>query len=208
MAGQKKEVDWQTLALDYRAGVKSMRLLSSEYGISTARIGQVADDRGWSRDLAAKIRARTQAKLESSILDGILDTEKSIAESDVVEANAQMQTCTIRQHRADIARSLALAMSLLEELEISTGDNALLRDLGRLMHAPDANGNDKLNQIYRKVITFPNRVDAMKKLSDILKVLIALERGAFGIDRKEADTGGAIDSLIKRVLIRQRSDCF
>ena len=208
MARQKKDVDWPALALDYRAGVKSMRLLSSEYGISTARIGQVADERGWSRDLAAKIRAKTQAKLERSILDGILDTEKSVAESEVVEANAQMQTCVIRQHRAGIARALALAMSLLEELEIATGDNALLRDLSRLMHAPDANGCDKLNQIYCKVITLPGRIDVMKKLSDILKVLIALERGAFSIDRKEADTGGAIDALIKRVMVRQRADCF
>ena len=208
MAGQKKEVDWQTLALDYRAGVKSMRLLSSEYGISTARIGQVADERGWSRDLAAKIRTMTQAKLERSILDGILDTEKSIAENDVVEANAQMQTCVIRQHRAYIARALALAMSLLEELEIATGDNALLRNLGRLMQAPDANGNDKLNQIYGKVITLPSRVDVMKKLSDALRVLIALERGAFGIDRKETDNGGAIDSLIKRVMAKQSDGGF
>lgn len=206
MAGQKKEVDWQTLALDYRAGVKSMRLLSSEYGISTARIGQVADDCGWSRDLAARIRARTQAKLTRSILDGILDAEKQIAETDVVEVNAQIQTCTIRQHRTDITRARRLAMTLLGELEIATGDNTLLQDLGRLMHAPDANGIDKLNQIYRKVITLPSRVDVMKKLSDILKVLIALERGAFGIDRKEADTGGAIDALIKRVLVRQSAD--
>lgn len=37
---------------------------------------------------------------------------------------------------------------------------------------------------------------------------IALERGAFGIDRKEAETGGGIDALIKRVMVRQRADCF
>jgi glycerate-2-kinase len=49
----------------------------------------------------------------------------------------------------------------------------------------------------------PSRVDVMKKLSDTLKTLIALERQAFGIDGKETEAGGAIESVIKRVMARQ-----
>jgi hypothetical protein len=208
MARQKKDVDWLSMELDYRAGVKSMRLLSTEYGISTARIGQVADEREWSRDLAAKIRARTQTKLDKSILDGKLAAEKKFSENDVVEANAQIQSGAILRHRTDIGRARKLAMTLLDELEIATGDNALLNDLAILMHAPDANGVDKLNDLYNKVIAMPSRVDVMKKLSDTLKTLIALEREAFGMDGKEAEAGGAIESVIKRVMVRQGADSF
>lgn len=205
MARQKKVVDWLTLELDYRAGVKSMRLLSHEYGISKSRIGQVAEEREWSRDLAAKIRSRAQSNLDSSVLDCKLDTKKKITEYQIVEVNAQIQTDIILRHRAEIARARALAIALLEELEIATNDNILLRDLANLMKAPRANGIDKLNEIYNRVIGFPSRVEAMKKLSDSLKVLVALEREAFGIDRRENEFSGAIEAVIKRVMAK-RSD--
>lgn len=206
MARQKKEVDWPALGLDYRSGVKSMRLLSREYGISTARIGQVAAEREWSRDLAVRIKARTQAKLDRSVLDSKLDAETHASEDQVIEANAQIQTGTILRHRADIRRARKVAVTLLEELEIATADNALLGELGKLMRSPDANGIDKLAEVYKKIIAFPSRVDVMRKLADTLKTLVGLEREAFGIDSKEAEGTGGIESVIKRVMAKQNAD--
>jgi hypothetical protein len=200
MARQKKNVDWLTLGLDYRAGMKSMRMLSKEYGISTARISQIANERAWSRDLAVRIKDQMQAKLDRSVLDGKLDAKTKITENLVVEANAQIQTVRILRHRTDITRARSLVMTLFDELEILTGDTVLLRDLARLKHGADVNGTDKLTEVYNRVISMPSRVDAMKKLSDTLRILIALEREAFGIDRKIAETEDGIESVIRRVM--------
>ena len=87
-----------------------MRLLALEYGISTACIGQVADERQWSGDLA---------NLDKSTLDGKLDAKNKITENLVVDVNARIRTDTILRHRADIA--LVRRFAMLGELEITTG---------------------------------------------------------------------------------------
>jgi hypothetical protein len=195
---KKKEVNWTALEIDYRAGVKSLRILASEYGISTARIGQVAEDRGWTRDISAKIKAQAQARLDRAALDSGLDTEKKITEKQVIDANAQIQTDIILSHRTDVTRTRKLTMILLEEAEIATGNNELLRDLANLMYLPDKNGVDKLNEAYQKVISMPGRVDAVKKLAETLKTLIALERQAFGMDDTDRGAGGP-EEFLKRL---------
>ena len=43
MAMQKKNVDWTALEVLYRTG-RSFRLLAKEFGISSTRIKQVADE--------------------------------------------------------------------------------------------------------------------------------------------------------------------
>lgn len=55
------------------------------------------------------------------------------------------------------------------------------------MLSPDENGRDKLNEIYHSIISMPERVKAVKALSEALKNLIGLERRAYGIDGPEGD---------------------
>lgn len=55
------------------------------------------------------------------------------------------------------------------------------------MFNPDDKGQDKLNEIYHKVISMPERVKSVKALSDALKNLIGLERQAYDIDGPEGD---------------------
>ncbi len=47
------------------------------------------------------------------------------------------------------------------------------------MLEPDDKGQDKLNEIYHKVISMPERVKSVKALSEALKNLIGLERQAY-----------------------------
>jgi hypothetical protein len=182
MARQKKNVDWVKLEADYRANIKSLRVLEEEYGISKARIGQVAEENGWTRDIAAKVKARAQAKLDASLLDSKLDSKRKITEKEVIEVAAETQKNIILNHRTDIRRSRTLAMLLLEELESLTHHNEKFEKLGEMMYSPNKSGKDRMNEIYRAVIEHPARVDSMKKLADTLKTLIGSEREAFGIE--------------------------
>ena len=188
MARQKKEVDWIALEIDYRANMKTMRVLAQQYGISTARIGQMADELSWERDLAAKIAAKSQAKLDRSILDAKLDAEssgkKKATELQVIEANADLRSSIQITHRSDIVRLRTLGLTLLGELEGQSADPLMLEQLGELLHAPDDKGLDKLNELYRKIISTPSRVDSAKKVAEMLKNAIGLEREAYGLDSK------------------------
>jgi hypothetical protein len=201
MARQKKNVDWVKLEADYRANIKSMRVLASEYRISTARIGQVAEENGWTRDIAAKVKAKAQAKLDASLLDGKLDVKKA-TEKEVIEVAAETQKNIILGHRTDIARARKLVMSLLNELEGESADPDLLSRLGELIQSKveDEAGQkvaDKMMDAFRKASSLPGRVGTMKALAEAMKNLIPMEREAFGLESKNplGDLSDAVKNM-------------
>lgn len=201
----KQKTDWDAVEPHYRAGIKSLRQLADEFGCTSGRVAQVAKERGWSRDLAAKIKAKAAAKVSRSILSEELSAKKVISENEIVEANAEMQKGITLGHRSDAQRARKLVMAQLEEQEHMTGDRELFAKLGELLDCPDANGDpmvmDKLMDTFHKAMSHPSRVDSTKKLSESLRVLIDLERKVFGIDGDEKGKGdGTVEDAIKRVL--------
>lgn len=201
MARKRKEVDRDALELEYRAGLLSLRVLGSKYGLAASRITQIAEEEGWLRDLSAKIQAKTESKLNRSLLNNNLNAEKRISERQEIDGVAQARTEIVIAHRKDIQRSRSLAMRMLEELEQTTDNNDLFRELGKLLHAPDEKGNDRRNELYRKVIDMPMRIDGVKKLAETLKVLVGLERQAFGLKDGDDDTNkSSYEDLLRSVL--------
>ena len=73
-------------------------------------------------------------------------------------------------------------MKLLGELEASTDNIELFEQLGELMRSEDDKGQDRLNDLYQKVISMGGRTKTMKDLADSLKTLVGLERQAYGLD--------------------------
>lgn len=188
MATQRKLVDKEALGVEYRAGMKSLKMLGEEFGISAPRVKQIADAEGWERDLSVLIRQKAEAKLNAEALNNQLNADaRKASEREIVEVNATVQANKITEHRTDIKRYRTLCQSMLAELEAETGDTDTFEGLGELLKKEDAS-IDKLNEAYRKAISLPSRIDGVKKLADTLKVLIGLERQAFGIaDNAEGD---------------------
>lgn len=186
MARQKKDVDWPGLETAYRAG-KSFRLLAKEFGISSTRISQVAEENNWTRDLTAVIAEKTKSKLNAANLNTNLNGKKA-SEREVVEAAAEVQTSIVLAHRTDIGRGRKLTMALFEELELQTENIDLLRELAEIMHEPDEKGQDKRNELFNKVISLSSRASTMKTLAESLKNLVAMERQAFNIMDEQRDT--------------------
>jgi hypothetical protein len=56
--------DWDRIELDYRAGIKTLREIADEQGITHGAINKRAKRDGWVRDLSAKIRAKAPAVSE------------------------------------------------------------------------------------------------------------------------------------------------
>lgn len=188
-------IDWEAVEIQYRAGVRSLKDIGSEFGVSDAGILKRAKRDGWSRDLTAKIKAKAAAKVSEAMVSAEVSAQTKANEATIIEVEATVSARIQLAHRSDIQRSRNLAMKMLEELEQTTGNRELFEHLGELLANPDDKGVDKRNDLYMKVIAMPQRVDSMKKLAETLKVLVGLEREAFGIDGGKDAATDAVEAL-------------
>lgn len=181
-------LDWEGIERDYRAGLLSVREIGAANRVSHSAILKRAKRDGWDRDLAAKVRARAEAKVAKAAVTTPETAATKATEEQIIEANAEVIARVRLSHRTDINRYRKLANQLMTELEQQTQQVPELADLGKLMYRPDDKGIDKLNELYQKVISLPVRTKTMKDLGDTLKTLIGLEREANGIGQGKDDT--------------------
>lgn len=182
---EKTAPDWERIEQQYRAGVLSVREIAAAGGVSHTAINKRAKANGWDRNLKAKIQAKADALVSKAEVSTEVSKETLATERGIVEANAQVIANVRISHRTDIGRYRKLANSLLEELEGMTDNRDLFDQVGELLRSEDDNGQDKLNDLYQKVISLPSRTKTLKDLGDTLKVLIGLERQAYSIDEEQ-----------------------
>jgi hypothetical protein len=181
--GNQKTIDWERIELDYRAGIKTLRQIADDQGITHGAINKRAKRDGWSRDLAAKIQQKANDLVSKATVSIAVSKETRIAEKDVVEANAHAIATVRLSHRQDIRRSRSIVMRLMDEMELQSGPEnaAMLSDLGEMLRNPDDKNQDKLNDLYQKIVSLPSRAKTMRDLGESLRVLVTLEREAFGL---------------------------
>ena len=199
MASGKPAVDWERVEADYCAGIKSLREIAAEHpGTNHVAITRMAKKHGWTRSLGEKIRKAVDGLVTVQAVTGDV-TAKHPSEKEIIAASAQAIVNVKLSHRKSISRQRELVERLLQELEAQTGDTDLFDQLGELMHAPDDKGMDKLNDIYKKVIATPQRIDSLKKLAETLKHLIYLEREAFDITPAPTPQDNALQAIAKAI---------
>ena len=203
---KKSPIDWEAVELHYRAGIRSLKDIGAEFGVSDAGIIKRAKRYDWERDLRAKIQAKAEAKVSASLVSAEVSARTKVAERQIVDANAQAVADVRLSQRKLIQRKQAIVESLMQELEAQVGPEnaALLDELGELMRSPDDAGQDKLNDLYRKIISLPERAKTAKTLAETLRITVDMERQAFGMDAKGADgaapgTAGYVPPAIRIV---------
>lgn len=184
-----KPTDWERIELDYRAGIKTLRQIADENGISHTLVARKAKQQDWVRDLSAKINAKADAIVSKASVSSGVTMETPVAERQIVDANANKIADVRLAHRHDIQRKRSIVARLMDELEAQVGPEnaALLADLGEMMRSPDDAGQDKLNDLYRRIISLPERAKTAKTLAETLRITVDMERQAFGMDAKGAD---------------------
>ncbi|MBD1228329.1 hypothetical protein [Xenorhabdus griffiniae] len=185
--------DWEAIESAYRAGLMSLREIASQHGISEGAIRKRAKRDEWTRDLAAKVKSRSDDMVRKEEVRNQVRSETTLSERVLIEASAEVITKVRMEHRGDIRRARDIANALFDELGAECADIDALRQLGQLMHEPDDNGRDRLNELYHSIISMPERVKSMKALSETLKNIIGLERQAYGLDDMQPNK--AIDQL-------------
>lgn len=199
----KSGADWERIELDYRAGVKSLREIASEHGITEGAIRKRAKKPGeeWERDLAGKIQAKAEELVRRDAVRSEVRANQAASEKAVVDANAQAIADIRLAHRHDIRRARTLTNALLSELEQQTDPDTLvmLKELGDLLRREDDNGQDRRNDLYQKVISLSERSKTMKTLADSLRVMVDMERTAFGMDKEQEKVADGLTALLQTI---------
>lgn len=148
--------------------------------------------------MSAKIAAKAESILSKSHLSS--DLSKPATEREIVESNGQIVAAALIGQQKSIKRHRTLSEKLLAELEAQCDDPEIFAQLGALMQSPDERGSDKLNELYRRVIALPSRLDGAKKAAETLRILVSLEREAFGMDKGDATGEEAVKTIIRRIV--------
>lgn len=202
----KKVVDWEAVEREYRLGVRSLREIGQQYGLSEGGIRKRAKRDGWDRDLSAKVAARAETLVRKEAVRNEARSTQAANERELVEASAEALKDVLLGHRADIKKAREVVKNLLRRLEGVT--NAEEMDIQSLILAVGQNDPAAANGL-AKVLSMPNMVQSVKGLTDALKNVIGLERQAFGLkdgesDRPPGDGGGSpAMSNIERDALRE-----
>lgn len=207
MTEKRQKIDYERIERGWRAGILSPRQLAAAYEeetgqkVSHAAIIKHFTKLGIPRNLAEKIKAKSDDMVTRAMVTEQVTPVTIKRDKEIIEDAATQLTHVRLNQRKDIQRSRKIAMSLFDELEMMVGQEnvKLLEMLGEFMWTPDDKGNDKINDLYMKIISMPGRVKSMKDLSDTLKTLIALERQAFGLDDENNKPVDALTALLERV---------
>lgn len=183
---QRAEPDWERIELDYRAGVKSLREIAEGSGTSHVSISKRAKKLGWVRDLSAKIQAKADDLVNKASVNTPVNNASPAAERETVEAVASTQATIRLAQRADIERCRRICMGLMVELEQQSAGTDLLPDVAAILRASPAEDLTKdqrarLAEAAGKASSLASRSSTMRALSESLRVLVGLERQAFGI---------------------------
>lgn len=190
---KRPSVDWESVEREYRGGILSLREIADLHpGINHVAIARKAKKEGWERDLSEKIKAKADALVTKQSVTADVTEKGRVTEQQVIETNALAIVNVRLSHRAGLSDGREIIKSMMDELSAQCGaeNAALLQQLGDMMRSPDEFGNDKLNDLYLKIVSLPGRAKTMKDLADSMVKLIDKERQAFGLDKdvKDADS--------------------
>lgn len=190
---ERKSVDWERLEADYRAGILSLREIASAHDITEGAIRKRAKRDGWERDLTEKVKAKAESLVRKELVRSQYAKDaRAYSEQEIVDEGGSILAGIQIGHQKLIKRIKDQAVALLAELEAETCGIELFTELGDFLRSEDDRGQDRRNDLYQRVISSAGRVEGTKKIVEMVKILIGLEREAYGLSNdKEKDEGAA-----------------
>ncbi len=128
MAGKRK--DWDSIEVEYLAGIKSIRAIASEFDCNEASIRKKAKKEGWIRNPTKAKREQVKARLAQCTQEGTQTGTRKEVRTRINEAVCQDVT--------DMNLVLSNARGALTNVSIALPD---LMDMRELKNAMDINKN-------------------------------------------------------------------
>jgi hypothetical protein len=163
---QNRDLDWERIEEQFRAGQISIRAIATEHGITDGAIRKRARVHGWKRDLTEKVRNAVRAELVRS---GAQDQR---TENDIIKEHAATGAQVVREHRKDVSRLRRIGEVLAVRLEA-------------LLDGAEVNGlciGDK-----------ESAGDLLEKLSRVSTRVVQLERQAFSVDDPKSEQPARVE---------------
>ncbi|ATH15818.1 hypothetical protein CHL79_27105 [Delftia acidovorans] len=196
--------DWERIELDYRAGIKTLRQIADENGITHGAINKRAKRDGWERDLSQKIQAKADALVSRAAVSSQVSADTKVRERAVIDGNAQAVADVRLGHRKDARRVRELTNRLMDELQQQTDPATLakLQELAAAVVAPgEKTGRDRYGELLEAVISLPERSKTLKVLAESLRVVVDMERTAFGMDKVDPVGAGPGEGGVARIAV-------
>ncbi len=112
MKKKTKQIDWETIEREYRAGMLSIREVARRHSVDHSYLLRLAKKRGWTRDLTEKVKRAVTTKLVTTSVTTPNARDEEIIDA---ESNRVVQVATL--HRVDIQLQRGIAADLLTELK-------------------------------------------------------------------------------------------
>ena len=145
--------------------MKTLRQMAEAHGVSHTAIRKRAEREGWTRDLSSKIAAKAEALVRREAVPKETYTDGPKSERQIIESNALAIARVRISHRDDIAHFRAALNALMAEL--------------RAQDALPADSKEPK-------LSLQARIKALKDGADTMRIVVGLEREAFGIRVEEA----------------------
>lgn len=182
----KPTAHWPTIEADYRAGIKSVRQIAREHGLSEAAIRKRAKADAWTRDLSAAIQAKADELVRNEAVRTEVRNANRVPDKVVVDANANAVYRVQMAHRAGLTKLSELRDALLAELVSSAAPEAKpAASPAGIENPPEAAAG----------LTLPARIGSLKQLAEVDEKIRRGEREAYGIDKIQPDEGGIVSKL-------------
>lgn len=197
---KRKEVDWEAVEREYRAGVLSIREIAKRHGTKEGTIRSRAkggkDREPWTRDLTDKVRNRAKERLSRNDVTQDSRTPNA-SDEEIIEQGAQQIEGIVRLHRKDIADGRNLVELMFAELKSEVVNRDLLAELAD-QHIDETKADARAANAIRRAISLPSRAGTLRDLSQSLQRLVALERQAFNMDDEQGE--GSYEERLRRLL--------
>lgn len=184
---EKKQVDWERIELQYRAGILTLREIAAENGVTHGAINKRANRDGWSRDLGAKIKAKAEELVSKSLVSTEVSNAKKVSERQMVEAGAEAIVRVKSKHKRHIDRAWENIAILQDEQESLSLNHQLYLDVAEIVKGEGADADRQMSMV-RRVLELPNRIDGQKKIVEMIKTNASIERDTYDIAGPTAKT--------------------
>ncbi len=191
---------WDAIEPHYRAGIRTLKSLSVEIGLSEGAVVSHARSFGWTRTLNARVKARIKALVDASpafrppegdgFVELVVTNLPALALADeVVEAGALAVAQVVMAHRSSAHRARRLTEKLFAELEAVTDHRELFRVVFDALAGQSSTGEpmtpegrEALWQTIRRATSLSGRAATLKALAESLAKITGIERQAFSMD--------------------------
>lgn len=207
MSSPRAEIDWVALRPHYEAGILPLKAIGREFGCSDAAIIKHAGKHKWARNLKGKIQAAADAKVSVAAVSEQVSARGKVAEAVVVEVNATLQASVRLMHRTLIGKGRVTVEALFTRLEdqLAGGDDEGLKVALELpgMGPEVKELLERARSALAKARALPVHASTVKSLAESLRVLVGLERQAYGI--QVDDGGGEDDQGFREAMLHARA---